>query len=299
MEFELEHVALHGQDVGFRRGGSGPVVVLLHGMAGSATTWRHLLPALSEDYTVVAPDLMGHGSSGKPKGDYSLGAFAAGLRDLLVTLGYERVTLVGQSFGGGVALQFAYQHPERCARLALVSSGGLGPEVNPLLRVLAVPGTGYVLSLACNSWLHRSGIALGGTLGRLGWRPGAQLEEVWRSYGSLADAETRTAFLQTLRSVVDSGGQRISAQDKLHLAAAVPTLIVWGDRDPIIPVGQAYAAHEAIAGSRLEIFEGCGHFPHCEAPERFLDVLRAFMRETPAAQLPGADPAALLRAAGG
>jgi pimeloyl-ACP methyl ester carboxylesterase len=278
--FEIRHIEIHGHRVGYRQAGSGPVVVLVHGMAGSSATWRSVMPALAEHFTVVAPDLVGHGDSEKPRGDYSLGAFASGVRDLLLALGHDRATLVGQSLGGGVVMQFAYQFPDRCERLVLVSSGGLGEEVSVLLRLLTLPGAELVLPLACTNWVHDAGQRVAGWLGHLGLHPNPHLTEIWESYGSLADAETRTAFLHTLRSVVDIAGQRVSAADRLYLAAAAPTLIVWGDRDSIIPVEQGRSTHAAIPGSRLEIFEGTGHFPHCERPDRFVDVLVEFMETT-------------------
>ena len=288
-DLELRHIEIHGHRIGYRAGGSGPALVLIHGMAGSSATWRYVLPTLTTHFTVIAPDLAGHGESEKPRGDYSLGAFASGIRDLMLALGHERATLVGQSLGGGVAMQFAYQFPERTERLVLVSSGGLGEEVNLLLRLLALPGAELVLQVGCNDWVHDAGVTVAGLLSRIGLRAGRHVEEVWEGYGSLADGETRTAFMHTLRSVVDIGGQRVSAADRLYLAAAMPTLIVWGDRDHIIPVSQGYSSHEAMPGSRLEIFEGAGHFPHCEAPERFCNVLVDFMRTTSPATASPAD----------
>ena len=285
--FELQHLAIHGHDVAFRTGGSGPVVLLVHGMAGSSTTWRVVMPQLAERFTVVAPDLLGHGASAKPRTDYSLGAFANVLRDVLDALGHREATMIGHSLGGGVVMQFAYQFPERCERLVLESSGGLGEEVNLLLRALTLPGVELVLPVLCAHQLHDAGAAILGLVGRLGLgrRVPPDLGEALEGYGSLADAETRTAFVHTLRSVVDRAGQRVSARDRLYLASDVPTLIVWGDRDPMIPVRQAYETHEAIPGSRLEIFEGVGHFPHCQQPERFADVVSEFMVSTPSAAL--------------
>ena len=279
---ELRNIEIHGHRVSYRSGGTGPVLVLIHGMACSSTTWRFVLPALAERFTVIAPDLVGHGDSEKPRGDYSLGAFASGVRDLLLALGHERATLVGQSLGGGVAMQFAYQFPERCERLVLVSSGGLGEEVNFLLRALALPGAELVLPLACTNWVHDAGVNAAGWLAKIGLQASPHVREIWESYGSLADPETRTAFVHTLRSVVDVAGQRVSAADRLYLASEVPTLIIWGDRDHIIPVEQGRATHEAIPGSRLEIFDGAGHFPHCEQPDRFAKVLIEFMDTTAA-----------------
>jgi pimeloyl-ACP methyl ester carboxylesterase len=202
------------------------------------------------------------------------------LRDLLVVLGHDRTTLVGRSHGGGVAMQFAYQFPERCERLVLVSSGGLGEEVNVLLRGLSMPGAEFLLAVGCNRWVHAAGTTVVGSLRRLGARPSKEFADMWDSYGSLADSERRAAFLQTLRSVVDHAGQRVSATDRLYLTGDVPTLIVWGDRDPIVPVRHAHTTHAAIPGSRLEIFEGSGHYPNREVPDRFARVLIDFMSST-------------------
>lgn len=282
---ELQTITIHGHRLAYRRAGSGPVVLLIHGMAGSATTWKHVMPTLAERFTVLAPDLPGHGGSDKLVGDCSLGAFASTLRDLLVALGHERATVVGQSLGGGIAMQLAYQFPERCERLVLVGSGGLGSEVNTLLKALSLPGSSLVLQLACASPIRDTIDAIGRLVSGIGLRPAPATAELWRSYSSLADDETRRAFLRTLRSVIDARGQAVSAADRLHLAAEIPTLIVWGDADPIIPVEHAQAAHDAIPGSRLEIFEGVGHFPHCEAPARFVAVLTDFVEGTIPAQI--------------
>ncbi len=282
---QLQKITIHGHEVAYRTAGSGPVVLLIHGMAGSATTWKYVMPALAQRFTVVAPDLPGHGESDKLVGDCSLGAFASTLRDLLVALGHERATVVGQSLGGGIAMQLAYQYPERCERLVLVGSGGLGSEVNALLKALSIPGSSMVLQLACATPIRGTIDAIARAASGVGLRPAPATAELWRSYSSLADDETRRAFLRTLRSVIDTRGQAVSAADRLHLAAEMPTLIVWGDADPIIPVEHAYAAHEAIPGSRLEIFEGVGHFPHCEEPARFVSVLADFVESTVPAQI--------------
>jgi pimeloyl-ACP methyl ester carboxylesterase len=277
---KLEYVNIHGQRVGYRTGGSGPALLLIHGMAGSSRTWKLVAPALAEHYTVVAPDLLGHGESAKPRGDYSLGAHASGLRDLMVMLGHERATVVGQSLGGGIAMQFAYMFPSRVERLVLVASGGLGREVNPILRFLAVPGSEYVLPLATAPVVRDALPRLAGLLGRIGVRPDPGHLELWRAYESLAEPQARTAFVHTLRSVVDVAGQRVSAANLLYLAAEIPTLIVWGDRDAVIPVEHARTAHARLPASRLEIIAGAGHFPHCERSEQFVAVLRDFMLNT-------------------
>jgi pimeloyl-ACP methyl ester carboxylesterase len=182
-------------------------------------------------------------------------------------------------------MQLAYQYPERCERLVLVGSGGLGREVNPLLRWLSLPGSDAVLRLGCAAWIRGTLERAGRLAGRVRLHPAPVVVEMWRSYASLADDATRRAFLRTLRAVVDPRGQAVSATNRLHLAAEIPTLIVWGDSDPVIPVAHAFAAHASIPGSRLEIFEGVGHYPHCEAPERFVAVLSDFVESTTPAQI--------------
>jgi len=277
-EVSFRSIEMHGREIGYLGGGEGPVLLLIHGIAGSCENWRDVVEPLARTHTVIAPDLPGHGVSAGA-GDYSLGAFAAGLRDLLVALGHERATLVGHSLGGGVAMQFSYQFPEMVERLVLVSSGGLGPEVSAILRAAALPGADLFISATA-----RAGQAAGGTIGRalsaIGMRPSADVAEVARGYASLTDPQRRRAFLETLRSVVGTGGQRVSASDRLYLAEEMPVLIVWGARDPIIPAHHGEDAHEALPGSQLEIFEDVGHLPQIEQPGRFIAVLERFLAET-------------------
>jgi pimeloyl-ACP methyl ester carboxylesterase len=290
---EARSVQLHGHEVAYRIAGpepseGAPVLLLLHGMAGSATTWRAVMPSLARTHTVVAPDLLGHGSSAKPRHDYSLGAFASLLRDLLVALDIERATVVGQSLGGGGAMQFAYQYPERCERLILVCSGGLGREVSWILRALTLPGSEYLMPMLFPSFARDIGNAVSRRLGSLGLRA-PTFEEEWRSYASLTWPENRNAFIRTLRAVVDVGGQAVSAHDRLYLATDLPTLIIWGARDHIIPISHAHAAHDALPGSQLVIFEHAGHFPHTEEPLRFVEVLGEFVASTTPLQLDAAE----------
>jgi len=324
-------VLLHGRAVNCVEAGSGPVLLLIHGMAGNVGNWQEVIEPLARHHTVVAPDLPGHGASAPGAGDYSLGALAAGLRDLLVLLGHERATLVGHSLGGGIAMQFAYQFPEITERLVLVSSGGLGPEVSPVLRAAALPGAGLFIAATATAGrsagaalargLGAAGLAtstvtagrsagavaargLGAaglatstvTAGRsagavaahglaaVGLRPIADVAEVARGYASLADPGRRAVFLATLHSVISTRGQRVHVGDWLYLAEGLPVFILWGARDPIIPVHHGEHAHEAIPGSRLEIFDGVGHSPQLEAPGRFVAVLERFLEQTEPAQ---------------
>ena len=282
---ERVEMSLHGHRMNFTIAGQGPPVVLIHGVAGRATQWDQVVALLAASHTVVAPDLLGHGESAKPRGDYSLGAHASGVRDLLVGLGVRRASIVGHSLGGGIAMQFAYQYPELCERLVLVNSGGLGDDVHFLLRAATLPGSELVLPLIAHPNVIRMASVIPRALGRAGVRTRPDLTEMARGYQALADSEARNAFIQTLRAVIDPSGQRINATDRLYLSAKMPTLIVWGCRDRIIPVDHGRAAHEQMPGSRLELFADAGHFPFLDDPTGFTRVLERFFADTEPARL--------------
>src|SRR5919198_5336476 len=254
-DLKLKEIELHGHRVAYRSAGSGPVIVLVHGITSTSATWERVMPALAKQFTVVAPDLLGHGGSAKPRGDYSLVAYASGVRDLMIALGIDRGTFVGHSLGGGVAMQLAYQFPERCERLVLIDSGGLGSEVNFLLRMATLPGAEFVLPLLASERVLAAGREVGRLFGRLGLRVHTDIEEMAKGHASLAEREARAAFVHTLRTIVDPTGQRVNANDRLYLAEGVPFLIIWGRRDRIIPVAHGVAAHARVPSSRLEIFE--------------------------------------------
>jgi pimeloyl-ACP methyl ester carboxylesterase len=279
---DIRYVELHGDRIAYRAAGDdrGPeTLLLIHGMAGSSATWRNVIPKLARNYRVVAPDLLGHGLSAKPRGDYSLGAFAVWLRDLLDQLGIPRATVVGQSLGGGIAMQFAYQHRDRCDRVVLIGSGGLGPELNWMLRLLSAPGAEFLLPALAPKPVLDAGNTVRAWLISAGLRS-PRGAEIWSAYSSLSDADSRHAFLRTLRSVVDYRGQAVSALNRLHMTAQLPVMLVWGDDDRIIPVAHGHAAHQAVPGSRLEILPGIGHFPHVEAPDQVTELLADFIATT-------------------
>jgi pimeloyl-ACP methyl ester carboxylesterase len=283
-------VTLHGHPMAWIE--SGPdhgepseVVVLLHGVAGSSSTWEPVIDCLAGSRRLLlAPDLLGHGESAGPSGDFSMGAFANGLRDLLAALGHRRVTIVGHSLGGGVAMQFAYQFPEMCSRLVLVSSGGLGRGVSPTLRLAALPGAGIVVPLLARTGALGLGVAAlrAAAALPLPLRPAdrVSLREYARHAGSLSERAHADAFVDTIRGVIGPWGQRVTGTDRLYLTEGLPTLVVWGRRDPIIPVGHAYRAASLMPGSRLEVFDSSGHFPHCDEPARFADLLTDFCDAT-------------------
>lgn len=278
--FEEWQAELHGHEVIYRMAGSGPAVVLIHGMINSSRHWRAVAEQLAVDHTVIAPDLIGHGDSATPRGDYSIGAHAAAIRDLLAALGVRSATIIGHSLGGGVAMQFFWQFPERVERLVLISSGGLGPRVSPLLRLAAMPGASPALTLAARPRVVAGLATLANELDRRGSEKGVYLDAVARALRPLQGQGARRAFLQTLRAVIDIRGQRVSAVDRLYLLGPVPSLIVWGERDRTIPLEHGRTAHEAIPHSRFETLPKAAHFPHLEDPDGLAAVLRDFLTST-------------------
>jgi pimeloyl-ACP methyl ester carboxylesterase len=293
-KFDEWQIELHGRRAFYRIAGEGPPVVLVHGMLNSSSHWQSVALDLARDYTVIAPDLIGHGDSAAPRGDYSLGAHAASIRDLLTALGIERASIVGHSLGGGVAMQFFYQFPARVQRLVLVSSGGLGHEVSPMLRTAALPGMSAALSLAAHRWLLGTMWGVGARLRGAGVRQGAYVQAVARALRPLERPQAREAFLQTLRAVIDVRGQRVSATDRLYLLESMPTMIVWGERDNTIPIEHGRSAHEAIPNSRFRTLPRAAHFPHLEDPEALVAVLREFLNDSEPCEMDDADWGALI-----
>jgi pimeloyl-ACP methyl ester carboxylesterase len=277
-----DEIVLHGRTVAYRIGGCGPLLVLIHGITSNSSTWDRVLPKLARRYTVLAPDLLGHGRSDKLRGDYSVGAHANTIRDLLDALGYRRATFVGHSLGGGVAMQLAYQYPERVERLVLVAPGGFGREVSLLLRAASIPGSGPVLAVVAARPLVAIGALLAELLGRAGVHGTTDMEEIARAYAVLSDPAARRAFIHTLRAVVDHRGQRVSALDRAEVTKCFHSLIVWGERDRLVPVHHGQRVHQLIPHTYLAVFKGAGHFPHRDKPDRFVKVVNEFLaRERP------------------
>jgi pimeloyl-ACP methyl ester carboxylesterase len=277
---EMEKVRIHGHARAFLRVGEGPPLLLLHGIGCDHSTWGPVLAPLAERFTVIAPDLLGHGASDKPRADYSLGGFANGMRDLLGVLGYERTTVVGHSFGGGVAMQFGYQFPERTERLVLVGSGGLGRQINPLMRALTLPGAGTALAVASVPPLPQALRLAADTVrrSRLPWT--SDVGPMTEVYTGLTRPDARAAFLHVLRACVDWRGQVVTMLDRAYLTEGMPVLVVWGGRDLVVPPAHARKAAEAMPGARVEVFPHAGHFPHVDEPERFADLVADFVATT-------------------
>jgi len=293
--YEVQYRTIHGYRRAFVHVGRGPALLLIHGIGDSSETWRELIPLLARDHTVIAPDLLGHGRSDKPRADYSVAGYANAMRDLLSVLDVDRATVIGHSLGGGVAMQFAYQYPDRCERLVLVSSGGVAREVHPSLRLSSTPLSALTLPLLRLRPMRAAGHALFKLLEAVDTDLGIDAPDMVRLFDALPDATSRQAFVRTLRAAVDYRGQVITMLDRCYLTRAMPTLLIWGKRDAIIPYRHAELAHAAMPGSRLETFDHAGHFPHHTNPTRFLHTVYDFLASTTAADYSVDEWRALLR----
>jgi pimeloyl-ACP methyl ester carboxylesterase len=293
---QVQHVTIHGHRRAYVVRGSGPALLLLHGLGCDHTTWAPVIDSLARRYTVIAPDLLGHGQSDKPRADYSVGGYANGMRDLLTVLGIDRVSVVGHSFGGGVAMQFAYQFPERTERLILVGSGGLGPEVSPAIRAITTPGFQQAMGVLTLPGVRHAGRAGLRALAATGIRATRDLAEVAEIYDSFKDPRTRAAIRHVVRAVVDWRGQIVTMSDRAYLTEAMPMCVVWGRNDLVIPVRHANHAATLAPTARVEIIPNAGHFPHKDHPQRFVKIVNDFIRMNPPASYHRGRWRALLRA---
>ncbi|BCO36786.1 alpha/beta hydrolase [Mycobacterium heckeshornense] len=297
----LQFRTIHGYRRAFRIAGSGPAILLIHGIADNSTTWATVQAKLAQRFTVIAPDLLGHGQSDKPRADYSVAAYANGMRDLLSVLDIDRVTVVGHSLGGGVAMQFAYQFPQLVERLVLVATGGVTKDVNIVLRWASLPMGGEALALLRLPLVLPSLQIAGRAAGRLfgSTALGRDLPDVLRILADLPEPKASSAFTRTLRAVVDWRGQMVTMLDRCYLTKSVPVQLIWGTDDVVVPVSHAWMAHAAMPGSRLEIFENSGHFPFHDDPNRFIEVVERFIDTTEPAEYDQNMLRELLRTGGG
>jgi len=277
---EVQHLTIHGHRRAYVKAGQGPALLLLHGLGCDHTTWSPVIAKLAKKYTVIAPDLLGHGQSAKPRADYSVGGYANGMRDLLTVLNIDKVTVVGHSLGGGVAMQFAYQFPERTERMVLVAPGGLGPEVTPMIRAVGLPGFKAAMAVLTLPGVRHIGVAGMKALSKTGLTATHDLDEVADIYESFKDPATRAAIAHVVRAVVDTRGQIVTMVDRAYLTQALPMLVVWGSEDMVIPVKHAATVAEIAPGAQVEVLGNSGHFPHKDHPERFAKILNDFVRST-------------------
>ena len=292
---EVQYLTLHGHRRAFVKVGQGPVLLLLHGLGCDHTTWEPVIDALAKRYTVIAPDLLGHGQSAKPRADYSVGGYANAMRDLITVLGIDKVTVVGHSFGGGIAMQFAYQFPERTERLILVASGGLGPDVSPAIRAITTPGFHQVMGLLTLPGVRHVGMAGLRALSGAPLKHARDLDEVANIYDSFKDPYARHAIQHVVRAVVDWRGQIVTMADRAYLTEAMPMCVVWGRDDRVIPVRHADNVGELAPLARVEVIPNAGHFPHKDHPHRFAKIVHEFIRTTQPATYSRARFRALLK----
>ncbi len=281
---DVQTVRIHGHNRAYLKVGSGPALLLIHGIGSRHETWLPVIEELAKTHTVIAPDLLGHGQSAKPRADYSIGGYANGMRDLLTVLGIDRVTVVGHSLGGGIAMQFAYQFPQRTERIVLVGTGGLGPEVNPIIPLCTIPGSSLVLAAIASRAARKVGVPLLNALHKSGLPMTADLDQLALVYDDLGTGEARQAFRHVLRAIIDWRGQIVTMNDRAYLTEFIPTLLMWGRDDTVIPVKHAYAAEHSLPHADIKVFDNAGHFAHVDQPEIFVQTLQHFLSDRPASR---------------
>jgi pimeloyl-ACP methyl ester carboxylesterase len=272
-------VLVDGNEIAYLESGApdAPAVLLVHGLLSDSGTWlADLEPLAARGLRPIAVDLIGHGRSAKPPGTYLLDDFAQMLDGFMAALDLDSATVCGHSLGGAIAIHFGYHYPKRVHRLVLVSAGGLGREVNPALRMLSLRGaealTGAVMGRATVQRVLRSP-----RLHRLCRVTPERLPNLRRIGGTLFRADSRAAFFRSLRGVIGPRGQLGSFIEMEYLGAQLPTLLVWSDKDVIIPVSHAHATHAHLPGSTLVLFEGGGHEPHRRNAAKFADAVASFV----------------------
>jgi pimeloyl-ACP methyl ester carboxylesterase len=278
-DFARKTVLAGGHAIAYREAGppDGPAVVLLHGLASDADTWDKAIgPLAGHGLRVLAVDLIGHGESDKPSGDYLLSDFAQSLGEFLDALQLPSATLCGHSFGGAIAMFFGTRHPDRVERVVLVSAGGLGREVHPVLRAAALPVAPVVLRAATRPWLRRL-YARPGLHRALRLTPD-NVTNLRRAARALGTEAGQASFFASLRGVIAPSGQRTASEEMRAFAETVPMLLIWNEGDPVIPLSHAQA-HTARAkdASRLVIFPNRGHEPHRRNAAQFADEVAAFV----------------------
>ena len=257
-------------------GDKGSIVILIHGLAASAEIWMRNVEALARHHRVYVPDLIGFGRADKPGPSFSPLDYIPFFDDFMKALSIDRASLVGQSLGGGIALQYTLRFPQKVAKLVLVDSAGLGKEVIWTLRLMSIPLLGEIFTRP-----SRKGVEF---VFKLAVRDQALITKdfVELYYGFFTQPGFREFFLRLLRRIVNARGGReeLLAPIKNNLSTIrQPVLIIWGDKDRVLPVKHGYLAKEKLPNARLEIMEGCGHIPFFEQAEEFNRLVLEFLSE--------------------
>jgi pimeloyl-ACP methyl ester carboxylesterase len=254
-----EGVRLHWTDMG--EAADKPPVVLIHGLNNSSLSWSQVAPRLAADRRVMMLDLPGHGRSERPDAGYELDWYAHVVARWLQGIGVESADVVGHSFGGGVAQMLLLECPERIRRLVLVAAGGLGKGVGWWLRLASLPGV--------VEWLGQPFMAVGTRLALRAARDGVTPQDILDLMRLNSQAGSARAFARSVRDVVDWRAH--------ELGQLPPMLLLWGDRDGLIPIEQGRAFAESLEGAVFRTFHGAGHYLHNERPEEFVRVVREFL----------------------
>jgi len=261
-------VRLHWAEAGPSSGAT--PLVLLHGLNNSCLSWSRVAPLLAIDRRVLMPDLPGHGQSERPNVEYTLEWYARVIAAWLEALGLEQVDIVGHSFGGGVAQMLLLRCPERIRRLVLVAAGGLGKGVGRWLRFASLP---YVVE-----YLGQPFMPLGTHLALRNVREGVTREDIAQLSRLNAQPGSARAFARSVRNVINWRGQKHNFFHRAHEIQKLPAmLILWGERDAIIPIEQGRSFAARLRGAHFKAFQRCGHYPHNEQPELFARTVRAFV----------------------
>ena len=269
------YIAADGVQVRYRdSGGTGPAVLLLHGIGGSLELWSAQFAAANQGMRLIALDLPGHGLSGFGRQPFEPKTFAAFVWKFADALGLHKIHLAGNSLGGAICLQMQAQQPARVQSVLLAAAASLGRDCPMPFRLMTLPVLGTLMTRAGPMAVTQQIQALFGssfvvtdelrkTVERNVMRPGAQ-----------------AAFLATLRLMTDLGGQRAALVADSHEAlasASAPVLMLHGRQDRVIPFAHSEHAHKLAPVGRLQLVDDCGHTPQLEQPAVFNAALRALV----------------------
>ena len=258
-------------------GSTGPPIIFIHGLGGFVENWEDNIIELSKVRQVYALDLAGFGFSDKPDVDYTISYFADFVRDFMITSGIEKATMIGESMGGGIALQLALKYPEKVEKIVLAGSSGLGKEVSISLRLLTLPIFGERLSRPSKEGTKQFFEQL--------FYNKEIIQEEWIEYDYQLSLQpgVQRSLLRALRSLCNIWGQK----RKIYLPILenlqkieIPVLILWGAQDQIVPVSHAHRAKKILPNARIHIFDPCGHVPNIECADEFNALVTGFMSET-------------------
>jgi pimeloyl-ACP methyl ester carboxylesterase len=258
INIETKTTKIDGREVLYYTAGQGEPLVVIHGGGGDARTWLANMEVLAEKYTVFAPDLPGYGGSAPLEGAYYIPELTRFVKKFAECLGLEKFYLMGHSLGGGVALNFAISYPGKVRKLVLVSSLCLGSEIALWLRVLSLPGLIKALGSVFSAFM-------------------AGIKWIARQLNPARYIMALSPSAMTVGGRISTFHQQTLSLEKRLPEVKMPTLVVWGSRDPVVPVMQAYRAALAIPNCMVKVFEKRGHNVHRDELKEFSCILTQFL----------------------